>query len=266
MFGSLGMGTKLKHYLKKILENKSLRLLVITVLFFIFVKYYFVWGILSFVSNDNRLLVYAILVYIFCSLLALLVILFISMMQKYMYKNLYKNKNDYNERLYIWLGEDEVSNKFINGLFGGKASKSYDDIVNLRKIKTVLDKRFKNSILDYKLLKNHLEFKTKKNFDSRAGTVLMTIIGTILTTQLIPMLGKYFFKEENTDALLKQFTSLFGSEGIYSLFLYGAIFILIYLPVKSILLFATVNKRRLEYIISILDIIIKEKEKSSSNP
>ena len=259
------MGNKIKNFFKKIFKSKSGKLVLSSLILFIFVKNYFKWGIFSFLPNDIHYFTYTLLVYIFSSFLALLFILFISIMQKYMYKILNKNKKDYNQQLFTWLGEDSISNKFIDGLFSAKASKSYDDIENLNKIKQALNVKLKDSLLDYKLLKNHLEYKTKKDFDSKAGTILMTVIGTILTTQFIPKLVLSFSKAESNDLLLKQITNLFGLEGFYSLFLYGSIFILIYLPVKSMLLFVTEDKRRLEYIISILDIIIKEKEKSSTS-
>lgn len=168
----------------------------------------------------------------------------------------------YNKSLSIWLGEDYVSERFIYNLFSDNADENYNAIKNLNSIKDKLVDELGEDIINYRLFKNHLEYKQRKNSTKKLKIIMFTLFGTLFTASISPFIqkasniGQYI---DNMDFvfLFKYFA---GMEYYSFIFLYLGVGISVYFMILNTYSRLTELSRRNEYLISILVILIEEKK------
>lgn len=171
-----------------------------------------------------------------------------------------KTSSPYTGTLYTWLGEDAVSNKFLRNIFNDGAASEYDVTKNLKEITNILRKRLENNLLYFKLFRAYLISRTKKSLLNKINVYLITLLGTFISTLLIPKIKEYVLHKVESQEIFKIIDEL-TSYQIYSYFIiYISIAFIIYFLTYQFLYTFTERSRRIKFLISILDLLIEEKE------
>lgn len=166
-----------------------------------------------------------------------------------------KSDFELNTKLYYWLGENYISEKFIISTFDDSASSTGNIIENLNKTKQILKEACGDELENYKLLKNHLEFRTEGKLSKKIHALIISIMSTGILAGILSFLKA---KLNNADFIrvILQFTSSNLEEVI--LLIWYVIFIIL----LSIVTYNIINfkNKRIQYLISILNILIEEKK------
>lgn len=202
--------------------------------------------------------------YIFCIYTASLFSIFMVFINDRIIEKTLESSEKYNKSLFLWLGEYGIYTKSLL-YFNKKANENFDDINNLLEIKKILESRLGNELTNYYLYKNHLEFKGKK-VNKKFNSFIMSICGVIITSLLIPFVKKIFKIDEVLDIvkisdILKELNVKFMYINYFGFTLSSlGIILAVYFCFKTIYSNLTEKSRRINYLISIIDILIKEKE------
>lgn len=218
------------------------------------------------ILGDFALVIWSITIYFGMLYLMMAVLTFLIMFNKWLKDRFNKEKNDYDDKLSYWIGENYISEKFLFKLFDTEDGDSeYNDIENIKKVRKILEKYLKEDKLNYKLLKNHLEFKRKNEFKNKLKFLLLPLIPIVSTALILPNITEY---SEMLNKKIKEIINENGFEIVMNLFTTMAGFSLIIIFISlifSIYLFCrivyevfTEKDRSVKYLITIIDIILEE--------
>lgn len=203
-------------------------------------------------------IVLAILFYVYAIMITTLIIMFINTLQETMSKIIYGKRTLNSKKLFSWLAEDMVSHAFLYSLFNEKAN--WNDIKNIMRVKEILKKNLNNDITEYKLFRNHLDYKTKKSFSKKFNLLILTSISSFATINFLPkfyngIINVFLGKIES----IISWNNFDGILFIFNLIFFVSMVFIIYFTFYYLILMFTDNGRRVNYLISILDILIEEK-------
>ncbi|MET4562730.1 hypothetical protein ABIA69_003921 [Lysinibacillus parviboronicapiens] len=252
-------------FFRKIFEKRLIWLIIfIIVLTLHLTKGIFFEELANFLGS-YFIIYFSFLFYFWLIILVSIIIVFLKYIIEKMDLFIYSQYKESEGNYYKWLGQDMVSEKFLLELFKEDASRNYDDIENIIKIRELIEKKLKGELVNYKLLKNFLEFRQKNNSFRKINVVLFSLSATfftfILSSVLKPKIVEYFEKgiKLNLDINL-----IFTNNNYGNLIVFLGIAIAIYLFIASLFSNLTENKRRTNYLISMLDILIKDKESNQT--
>lgn len=242
--------------IKNFFSNGLVRILIITVL----ITIHFVYGIfleeIASILGSYFFLYFSFLFYFWLLFTTIIIMILVNFMFDKLNFWVYNHNKESKENLYKWLGNDAVSEKFLIDLFNLNASNKFDVVDNLISIKALLSTKLNDDIVNYYLFKNYLEFKQKNNSFKKINVILSTLLVTFTTLVLSSAL------KPKAIELAKEFNIdyLFNNE-VYSYFvIILAVGVSIYLLVGGIVSSFTETKRRINYLISILEVLIMDKE------
>lgn len=206
--------------------------------------------------------VLSLMFYVYAVMLTTIFIAFLNIFQNFLTNRFYSKKPKTRNKLFFWLAEDTVSNSTLYNLF--KEDSTGDDIRNTKKVWDILRKELNYDVAQYKLFKNHLEYRTKKSFFKKLNLLILTSISSFITLNILPK-----FYKNVTDIILKKIeTSFLWTDidvilFIFNLVVYISLTFVIYFTLYHTILMLTDNSRRTKYLISILVILIEEESKSN---
>ncbi|MFF5994810.1 hypothetical protein AAGS61_08605 [Lysinibacillus sp. KU-BSD001] len=175
-----------------------------------------------------------------------------------------KTTSPYNSTLYTWLGEDAVSSKFLRNMFGDGASSEYDDTENLKEITNIIKTKLEDNLLYFKIFRTFLYSRTKKSLFNKINVYLITLLATFITTLFIPKIKEYITNKVGSQEIFKIIDELTRYQIHSYLILYTSIAFTVYFLTYQVLFTFTERNRRINFLISILDILIEEKENNNN--
>jgi len=242
--------------------NRAIRnYLIGAIVTYILIRLDFITNYIFGFSDKIGYLYLGILIFLHLILFTALGVVFMKFINDKLNEKTYKENEKYKKKLFIWLGEDYVSERFLYNLFSSDANEDFDDIDNLKSVKEKLEIELGGEITNYHLLKNHLEFKQRNNSMKKLKVIMFTLLGTLITALISPLIQKainigQYIDNQDFGLLFKNFASMDN----YSLFLYLGVGFSVYFMILGTFSSLTVNSRRNEYLISILGILIEEKK------
>lgn len=247
---------------------KTLRYILIFITLTGLQKMNFIAFWISKISVELGYFYLAILFYIWCIFAATIFSAFLNYIFEKMDERIYKKEKKYKKSLFIWLGEDSISGDSVYKLFNSDANKDYNVIENLNSISNILKEKTDDNLTNYNLLKNHLEFKQKNSSKKKLNNALLaSLLGTIFTTGITSIIKKKIdydisIKQIKWDYIVEFFSHIEN----YSLLFYFCGFVyMLYIFTLTFYSKLTESSRRINYLISILDVLIKDKESSKEN-
>jgi hypothetical protein len=164
-------------------------------------------------------------------------------------KMISKKKKD--RSIFEWLGLGVYDEAYFGAVLKDEASDS--TINNLRKAKEILREETKNELTNYYLLKEYLNIYAKYNLQNKLKTLFT---GLFITG--ISGIGIHSFNNSNLSNDLFLNTNNVNLDHILNILLWGFTLLIISIYIWDQL---TKEKRRIELIRSLLEILIKEEEK-----
>lgn len=255
---------------KKIIKKKDIKLFIES--FMIFLVFAIINSLigknneyLSETLGDFILIIWSITIYFGLLFLMVTILTLFIMFNKWLKSRSNKEKNDYDDKLIVWIGENYISERFLYKIFAVEADRGYNDIENILKVSKILDQYLKGDKLNYKLLKNHLEFKRKNEFIKKFKLLLLPLIPIFSAAFIIPNITEYSemlkikIKEIINNNGLELVISLFTTMAGFSLIIiFIALVFSIYLFCKIIYEVFTEKDRSVKYLITVIDKILEE--------
>lgn len=215
--------------------------------------------------GDSVLIIWSVTIYFGILYLMLAILTLFEMYNKWLRSKLNKEKNDYDDELVIWIGENYISERFLYKLFYKKADAEYNDIENIKNVRGILEEYLEGDKLNYKLLKNHLEFKRKNEFLKKFKILSISLVSLSISSIIIPNIDEYsdtlkikfedIMGDNGVDVIISLFTTIAG----YSLIMiFMALVFSIYLFCKTIYEVFSEKDRSVKYLITIIDKILEE--------
>ncbi|AHN24274.1 hypothetical protein [Lysinibacillus varians] len=258
-------------YLKKKIKEIIRNIILIIKKFFVFAAIFIFLTII--LKNYNTtiskmtewfgkygIIILSLMYYIYAAMLTTIFIAFVNKYQEFLTNRFYSKQPKTRNKLFFWLAEDTVSKSTLFDLF--KEDSTGNDIKNTKKISDILKSNLNYDVAQYKLYRNHLEYKTKKSFFKKLNLLILTSISSYISLNILPK-----FYKNVTEGIVESIESswlwidsdvfLF----IFNIVIYISMIFIIYFTLYHTLLMLTDNSRRVQYLISILDILIEEESK-----
>ncbi|MER2172246.1 MAG: hypothetical protein ABS938_16640 [Psychrobacillus psychrodurans] len=213
--------------------------------------------------GDFALIIWSLTIYFGILYLMMAILTVFVMYNKWLRNKFNEEKNDYDDKLIIWIGENYISERFLYKLFNKEADAEYNDIENIKKVREILGEYLEGDKLNYKLLKNHLEFKRKNEFLKKFKILSLSLVSLSSSWIIIPNIGEYRdilkIKIEDGNNWIDVIINLFTTMAGYSLIIiFVALVFSIYIFCKTIYEVFTERDRSVKYLITIIDKIIEE--------
>lgn len=220
----------------------------------------------EYLKGFSMLIIGSIIYFLMTFTTSFLLSLFV-LSNNFMKRSFYKNKKDYDKELIIWLREKYISEKFLFNKFSVLATKDNNDIENLKKIRGILEEDLGDDITNYKLLKNHLEFKNNKFPKKKLNTILITLGSLLFSSIILPYFKNAFESNVVIIEYFKEFISIFPNylmvDNLWLIFVFVGMILTVYITINQFIATFTEKERSLTYLISILNILIDEKENNN---
>lgn|GEM_PF-6031453 len=208
------------------------------------------------------IIILSLMYYIYAAMLTAIIIAFVNKYQEFLTYWFYRKQPKTRNKLFFWLAEDTFSKSTLFDLF--KEDSTGNDIKNSQKISDILRRNLNYDVAQYKLYKNHLEYKTKKSFFKKLNLLILTSISSYISLNILPK-----FYKNVTEGIVQNIESFFLWQDsdiflfIFNIVIYISMIFVIYFTLYHTLLMLTDNTRRAQYLISILDILIEEESKGN---
>lgn len=249
----------MKNYVKNLLNKEIIWLILLTILLTVYLKKGLFFEELATFLGSSFLIYFSFLFYFWLMLVTTIGVGIIKIILEKTHYLLYKNSRKSKENLYEWLGHDTVSEVFLMKFLNKNASEKHNVIENIKDIKDLLEKELEGKLVNYNLLKNYLEFKQKNNSFTRLRWLLLSIMGTI-TTFIVSSVIKPNIIEYYNQNLELDFAKIFTNETYSNVIIFLGVGFSVYLFIGGIMSAFSEPSRRIKYLISILEILIKDKE------
>lgn len=221
------------------------------------------------IFGDFLLIVWSFTIYFGILYLMIAVLSLFILFNKWLKVKFHKGKNDYDEDLVVWIGENYISERFLYRLFSEKADTRYNDIDNIVKIRGILEDYLKGDKLNYKLLRNHLEFKRKNEFIKKFKIFIFSATSLFLSSIVIPYIDEYSkMLKKNIEVIIQNnginkimviISNLFTTMAGFSLIIiFITLIFSIYLFCRVVYEVFTEKDRSVKYLITVIDKILEE--------